>query len=270
MPIQFLAPCRPAIVGHHPGTSTCASSTAISSIFRATIRAGWRNITACSGPNCASSAGSTSSRPPSAGPRSPPTARSRPGPSRPRRSDWQTRTAYDFLRFEDFIQRDLASADLAHGVQRGVDLLAAGLRRHHRPLRQGELALCDLHHLSAFRCCCWKPLCAAAIAFVFEKGLDALGIPDIFSIAIATALFVALLGTVLKYTENATYVLYLLCDTIWTWEFSHREPPRMGPAHRPLRAASGQDQPAAPTPKKSSSSATAPDRSWRRRCWRGR
>ena len=29
----------------------------------------------------------------------------------------------------------------------------------------------------------------------------------------------------LKYTENATYVLYLLCDTIWTWEFSHRERP---------------------------------------------
>ena len=58
-----------------------------------------------------------------------------------------------------------------------------------------------------------------------RKGLNALGIPDIFSIALAAALFVALLGIVLKYTENATYVLYLLCDTIWTWEFSHRERP---------------------------------------------
>ena len=77
-------PARPVIVGHHPGDSTCASSTAISSIFRATIRAGWRNITACSGPSCASSAGFTSSRPPSAGPRSRPTTRSRPGPSIPR------------------------------------------------------------------------------------------------------------------------------------------------------------------------------------------
>ncbi|MFL6791745.1 MAG: hypothetical protein ACJ8EE_11315, partial [Bradyrhizobium sp.] len=35
----------------------------------------------------------------------------------------------------------------------------------------------------------------------------------------------ALLGTVLKYTENSTYVLYLLSDTIWTWEFSHRQRP---------------------------------------------
>jgi pimeloyl-ACP methyl ester carboxylesterase len=29
----------------------------------------------------------------------------------------------------------------------------------------------------------------------------------------------------LKYTENLTYLLYLLSDTIWTWEFSHRHRP---------------------------------------------
>jgi len=29
----------------------------------------------------------------------------------------------------------------------------------------------------------------------------------------------------LKYTENQTYLLYLLSDTIWTWEFSHRQRP---------------------------------------------
>ena len=49
--------------------------------------------------------------------------------------------------------------------------------------------------------------------------------PTFSALPIAAALFVALLGIVLKYTENATYVLYLLCDTIWTWEFSHRERP---------------------------------------------
>jgi hypothetical protein len=37
--------------------------------------------------------------------------------------------------------------------------------------------------------------------------------------------FVAALGTMLKYTENQTYLLYLLSDTIWTWEFSHRRRP---------------------------------------------
>ena len=36
--------------------------------------------------------------------------------------------------------------------------------------------------------------------------------PLLFSIAAATAIFVALLGIVLKYTENSTYVLYLLSD----------------------------------------------------------
>jgi hypothetical protein len=52
-----------------------------------------------------------------------------------------------------------------------------------------------------------------------------LGIPGPFSIAAAAALFVAALGTMLKYTENQTYLLYLLSDTIWTWEFSHRQRP---------------------------------------------
>jgi hypothetical protein len=102
---------------------------------------------------------------------------------------------------------------------------------------------------------------------VFEKGLNALGIPDVFSIAAASAIFVALLGAVLKYTENATYVLYLLCDTIWTWEFAHRERPEWD--QRIDRSRSTWSRPPrAPTPKKSSSSAIAPDRSWQRKCWR--
>jgi hypothetical protein len=37
--------------------------------------------------------------------------------------------------------------------------------------------------------------------------------------------FVAMLGALLKYTENRTYLLYLLSDTIWTWQFSHRQRP---------------------------------------------
>jgi hypothetical protein len=45
------------------------------------------------------------------------------------------------------------------------------------------------------------------------------------NVAAAAALFVATLGTMLNYTENLTYLLYLLSDTIWTWEFSHRQRP---------------------------------------------
>ena len=51
------------------------------------------------------------------------------------------------------------------------------------------------------------------------------GFPRFLSIAASVALFVAVLGTTLKYTENLTYLLYLLSDTIWTWEFSHRQRP---------------------------------------------
>jgi hypothetical protein len=70
-----------------------------------------------------------------------------------------------------------------------------------------------------------EALLSLGIAFGFAAGLEALGIPGPFSIAAATAVFVAALGTMLKYTENQTYLLYLLSDTIWTWEFSHRRRP---------------------------------------------
>src|SRR6201999_1861784 len=70
-----------------------------------------------------------------------------------------------------------------------------------------------------------EALFSAAIAYLFGWGLAALGIPGLLSIAASVALFVAVLGTMLKYTENRSYLLYLLSDTIWTWEFSHRQRP---------------------------------------------
>ena len=138
--------------------------------------------------------------------------------------DWQTRTAYDFLRFEDFIQQDLASPiwrTVFSAVWIYWRLVFAGTIARFGKANWRFATFITYPHLMLLL----EAACVAAIAFVFEKGLNALGIPDIFSIAIAAALFVALLGIVLKYTENATYVLYLLCDTIWTWEFSHRERP---------------------------------------------
>ena len=136
--------------------------------------------------------------------------------------DWQTRTAYDFLRFEDFIQQDLASPiwrTVFSAVWIYWRLVFAGTIARFGKANWRFATFITYPHLMLLL----EAAGAAAIAFVFEKGLNALGIPDIFSIAIAIALFVALLGIVLKYTENATYVLYLLCDTIWTWEFSRRE-----------------------------------------------
>lgn len=138
--------------------------------------------------------------------------------------DWQTSTNYDFLRFEDLIQRDLA-APIWTTVFKAVwiywRLVFGGtFARFWKANWRFATFITYPHFLLLL-----ETLCAGGIAFAFERGLDALGIPDPFSIAAGIALFVALLGTVLKYTENQTYLLYLLSDTIWTWEFSHRERP---------------------------------------------
>ncbi len=63
------------------------------------------------------------------------------------------------------------------------------------------------------------------IAFACWKGLQALSIPAVFSVAAAAAVFVVVLSTLLKYTGNRTYLLYLLSDTIWTWQFAHHQQP---------------------------------------------
>jgi hypothetical protein len=136
--------------------------------------------------------------------------------------DWQTRTTYDFLRFEDFIQRDLAQP-IWRTVFQAVFIywrlvFNGTMARFTRANWRFATFITYPHFVLLL-----EALCTAAFAFVFEKGLDALGLPKPLSIAAAFALFVALLGAMLKYTEQRTYVLYLLCDWIWTWDLAHRQ-----------------------------------------------
>ena len=141
-----------------------------------------------------------------------------------RAADWQTRTDYDFLRFEDFIQNDLATPiwrTVLHAVWIYWRLIFSGTIARFAKANWRFAAFITYPHIVLLL----EALGAAAIALLFETGLDALGIPRLFSIAAAIALFVALVGTTLKYTENNTYALYLLSDTIWTWQFSHRRRP---------------------------------------------
>ena len=139
-------------------------------------------------------------------------------------ADWQTRTDYDFLRFEDFIQDDLAAPiwrTVFHAVWIYWRLMMSGTIARFAKANWRFATFISYPHIVLLL----EALCGAAVAFVFETGLDALGVPKPFSIAAATTVFVALVGTMLKYTENNTYALYLLSDTIWTWEFSHRQRP---------------------------------------------
>ena len=138
--------------------------------------------------------------------------------------DWQTRTRYDFLRFEDLIQRDLAApiwSTVFHAVWIYWRLVFRGtIARFWRANWRFATFITYPHFLLLL-----EALGSLGIAFACAKALEALGIPDLFSMTAAAAVFVALLGSLLKYTENATYLLYLLSDTIWTWEFSHRQRP---------------------------------------------
>jgi hypothetical protein len=139
-------------------------------------------------------------------------------------ADWQTRTAYDFLRWEDLIQRDLAApiwGTVFQAIWIYWRLVFSGTIARFWKAHWRFATFITYPHLMLLA----EALCVAAFSFGFAKGLLALGIPPPFGVAAAAALFVGMLGTILKYTENLTYLLYLLCDTIWTWEFSHRERP---------------------------------------------
>jgi hypothetical protein len=138
--------------------------------------------------------------------------------------EWQTRTSYDFLRFEDLIQRDLAAPiwrTVLHAMWIYWRLVFGGTIARFWKSHWRFATFITYPHFLLFI----EALCALGVAFAFGKGLEALGIPGLLSMAAAAALFVATLGTMLKYTENLTYLLYLLSDTIWTWEFSHRQRP---------------------------------------------
>ena len=139
-------------------------------------------------------------------------------------TDWQTRTRYDFLRWEDLNQRDLA-APIWRTVFQATWLywravFSGTITRFWKAHWRFATFVTYPHFVLLI-----EALCVLGIACAFAKGLEALGIPDPFSIAAAAALFAAGLGAALKYTENRTYLLYLLSDAIWTWEFSNRKRP---------------------------------------------
>ena len=137
-------------------------------------------------------------------------------------SEWQTRTSYDFLRFEDLIQRDLAApiwSTVFQAVLIYWRLVFSGtIARFWKAHWRFATFITYPHFLLLI-----EAMLALGLAFAFEKGLEAIGIPKLLAIAAAATAFVTVLGSALKYTENATYLLYLLSDTIWTWQFSHRQ-----------------------------------------------
>jgi len=139
-------------------------------------------------------------------------------------ADWQTRTTYDFLRFEDFIQRDLALPIwriVTTTIWIYLRLIVSGTVFRFFKANWRFLTFITYPHILFW----FEVACLSAVAIVVRRALDALGVPPPLDAAVTAALFVVALWAVLKTTEKSTYLLYLMCDTIWTWQFSHRERP---------------------------------------------
>jgi len=138
--------------------------------------------------------------------------------------DWKTQTTYDFLRWEDLIQPDLAWPmwrTVFQAVAIYCRLIFSGtLTRFWRAHWRFATFMSYPHIMLVV-----EALCSLAAAFAFTKLLGAMGIPNAIIAVLAAAVFAAVLAALLKYTEKRTYLLYLLSDTIFTWEFSQGQRP---------------------------------------------
>lgn len=137
---------------------------------------------------------------------------------------WQTRTNYDFLRWEDLIQHDLtwpiwrtvlsAMAIYCQLVFRGI--ITRFWKAHWR-----FATFISYPYFVLLNEAIWS----AIAALVVGKLMSGFGAPGALSLAAAAAVFVAVLSALMKYTERRTYMLYLMSDTIFTWQFAHRQRP---------------------------------------------
>src|SRR3982074_3816363 len=111
--------------------------------------------------------------------------------------DWQTRTSYDFLRWEDLIQRDLA-APIWGTVFQAIWIywrlvFSATIDRSYQAHWRFATFLTYPHVVLLL-----EAVFVSGIAFGFEKGLEVAIKSALISNLVATTLFVAGLGTMLK------------------------------------------------------------------------
>ncbi len=137
---------------------------------------------------------------------------------------WQTKTNYDFLRWEDLIQRDLAAPiwrTVIHGMLIYWGLVFSGTMGRFWRAHWRFATFISWPHFVLLNEAIWS----AAAAWLVAWGLKALGIHGLLVGCAAVAVFIAVLGSLVKYTEERTYLLYLMADTIFTWQFSHGNRP---------------------------------------------
>ncbi|SED91512.1 hypothetical protein [Bradyrhizobium erythrophlei] len=137
---------------------------------------------------------------------------------------WQTHTHYDFLRWEDLIKRNMEWPAWRTVINANAIYC--------RQLLDGTLLkfLKASWRFFAFYSYAQLVFAIEAVlsligAFLVERGLHFVGLPLFVSIPVAIAVFVGLLGALLKLLDGRTYTLYLMSDQIFTWNYAHRRHP---------------------------------------------
>lgn len=139
--------------------------------------------------------------------------------------DWQTRTTYDFLRWEDLIQPDLTWPiwrTLAHGISVFWRLILSGTFAGFWNAHWRFATFVFYPHFVLLL----EAIAAALVATALGTALDWVALPGWLVGLAAVATFIAVLGTLLKYTEKYTYLLYLMADHTFTMQFAHRQRPQ--------------------------------------------
>ncbi|MBN9001489.1 MAG: hypothetical protein J0H75_05250, partial [Rhizobiales bacterium] len=138
--------------------------------------------------------------------------------------DWQTRVTYDFLRWEDLIKSDFAVPiwrTVLHGFTIYCRAFFSGVipRIWKAHWRFGMFI--TYPHFVLLNLVIWSALPAWLVA----TAASYFGAPTPIKWTAAIAVFFVALWALLKYTEKRTYALYLMSDTIFTWQFAHRARP---------------------------------------------
>jgi hypothetical protein len=137
---------------------------------------------------------------------------------------WKTKTRYDFLRWEDLIKQDLEWPiwrTVAHAVAIFCRLMFDGTLSKFRKAHWRFAAFISYPEFVL----AVEALLSLLGAWLFAKGLRFAGVPLPISAVAAAAFFVAMLDALLKLLESRTYALYLMSDTIFTWQYAHRQRP---------------------------------------------
>lgn len=139
--------------------------------------------------------------------------------------DWQTQVTYDFLRWEDLIKGDFG-VPIWRTVLYGVAIycrafLSGAIPRIWKAHWRFGMFI-TYPHFVLLNLAIWSALLAWAVAAT----MGYLGVTTPFKWLAAVVVFLTALWALLKYTEKRTYALYLMSDTIFTWQFAHRARPK--------------------------------------------